>query len=244
MSEREYDDDHNGHATKDKTRDLEAASSQGVVTHLDLWWCFLIMFLVQLGCAVLGAPSPRLLDMIVCREYLERNDPGSIPQYGDVPEVICKAISGRANLIGPVIGSVATQHHAWIPFAIATASFSLLLVPALLYTEEIDRQSLKTTSRSTEEAVVEAEPLLRESADRVDKPVRQQHNECFPRAMSVVMPVCYSSFFFMAAARNFANFILSWVSQRFEQTMAKVRPTFPSQQAVLLLIQVTNSTNS
>lgn len=39
---------------------------------LDFWLCTCLMFLVEFGCAVLGAPSPRLLEIVVCREYYQQ----------------------------------------------------------------------------------------------------------------------------------------------------------------------------
>jgi hypothetical protein len=35
----------------------------------DFRLCALVLFLVELGCAILGAPSPQLLEMAVCRRY-------------------------------------------------------------------------------------------------------------------------------------------------------------------------------
>jgi hypothetical protein len=58
---------------------------------LDFWWYTIIMFLVTFGCAVLGAPSPRLLEMAVCRQYLEDHNPAAIPSNGDIPESSCKS---------------------------------------------------------------------------------------------------------------------------------------------------------
>ncbi|KAK5626751.1 hypothetical protein RRF57_002467 [Xylaria bambusicola] len=45
----------------------------------DFWFCTALMFLVEFGCAVLGAPSPKLLETIVCREYYHENG-GSLTQ--------------------------------------------------------------------------------------------------------------------------------------------------------------------
>lgn len=57
---------------------------------LDFWSCSLIMFLVELGCAILGAPSPRILEMAACRQYFEHHDPKAIPSNGNIPESDCK----------------------------------------------------------------------------------------------------------------------------------------------------------
>lgn len=83
------------------------------ICSLEFWLCCSLMFLVQLGCAILGAPSPKLLEMSVCREYLKNHEPDSIPSDGNIPESTCKtdviqgqfvflltAISALTNLVG------------------------------------------------------------------------------------------------------------------------------------------------
>jgi hypothetical protein len=42
------------------------------------WLSALVLFLVELGCSILGAPSPQLLEMAVCRKY-----PGTPQLSGD-----------------------------------------------------------------------------------------------------------------------------------------------------------------
>jgi hypothetical protein len=56
----------------------------------NFWSCSVVLFLLQLGRAVLGAPSPRLLEMAVCRQYFESHDPKGIPPDGNMRKSICK----------------------------------------------------------------------------------------------------------------------------------------------------------
>lgn len=48
---------------------------------VDFWLCTTLMFLVEFGCAVLGAPSPKLLEMVVCEDYYRNNT--DTPTQGD-----------------------------------------------------------------------------------------------------------------------------------------------------------------
>src|SRR6478735_6061816 len=36
---------------------------------MNFWLCTLLLFLVELGCAILAAPSPMLLETAVCRHH-------------------------------------------------------------------------------------------------------------------------------------------------------------------------------
>jgi hypothetical protein len=41
--------------------------------HMNFWLCTLLLFLVELGCAILAAPSPMLLETAVCRYHFEKD---------------------------------------------------------------------------------------------------------------------------------------------------------------------------
>ncbi|KAK2130076.1 hypothetical protein NOF04DRAFT_1276145 [Fusarium oxysporum II5] len=41
--------------------------------HVNFWLCTLLLFLVELGCAILAAPSPMLLETAVCRRHFEKD---------------------------------------------------------------------------------------------------------------------------------------------------------------------------
>lgn len=41
--------------------------------HVNFWLCTLLLFLVELGCAILAAPSPMLLETAVCRHHFEKD---------------------------------------------------------------------------------------------------------------------------------------------------------------------------
>ena len=40
---------------------------------INFWLCTLLLFLVELGCAILAAPSPMLLETAVCRHHFEKD---------------------------------------------------------------------------------------------------------------------------------------------------------------------------
>lgn len=40
---------------------------------ISFWLCTLLLFLVELGCAILAAPSPMLLETAVCRHHFEKD---------------------------------------------------------------------------------------------------------------------------------------------------------------------------
>ena len=75
-------------------QDQESGSSHpsvGSKTYsLEFWLHTSMTFLVGLGCAVLGAASPRVLEMAICRHYFRHHDPSSIPSDGNIPESSCK----------------------------------------------------------------------------------------------------------------------------------------------------------
>ncbi len=54
---------------------------------MGFWLCTTLMFLVEFGCAVLGAPSPKLLEIVVCREYYRGSDNTLTQQDCKIQEV-------------------------------------------------------------------------------------------------------------------------------------------------------------
>ncbi|KAJ2895032.1 uncharacterized protein MKZ38_006987 [Zalerion maritima] len=53
----------------------------------NFWLGCAVLLLVEFGCSILGAPSPRLLEEAVCREYFRDSDELS---HGDPTEAACK----------------------------------------------------------------------------------------------------------------------------------------------------------
>ncbi|KAI0202877.1 major facilitator superfamily domain-containing protein [Astrocystis sublimbata] len=54
---------------------------------VDFWLCTTLMYLVEFGCALLAAPSPRLLEIFVCQEYYRDNERASTQRDCKIQEV-------------------------------------------------------------------------------------------------------------------------------------------------------------
>ncbi|KAH7164100.1 hypothetical protein DER46DRAFT_684113 [Fusarium sp. MPI-SDFR-AT-0072] len=145
--------------------------------HMNFWLCTLLLFLVELGCAILAAPSPMLLETAVCRHHFEKDrrflngEPtdefcrskevqvhfafvitvlstlstlAGMQNHNSPPRQrltvesdddatafsIMEAISGIADLLGPIIATMTMTIHLGIPFALALVVFSLMYIPA------------------------------------------------------------------------------------------------------------------
>ncbi|KAI1350597.1 major facilitator superfamily domain-containing protein [Xylaria sp. FL0043] len=295
---------------------------------VDFWLCTTLMFLVEFGCAVLGAPSPRLLEIVVCREYYEKHGNTTIHQdcktqevqarlgfiltvlstcsvlaatlmqipmglladkkgmrvalllniistilyWGWMPIVailynlpsralyvapififigggpwasgalvfaainrritsgqrtpafsIMEAISGIADLIGPALGTLTMENHIWIPFLLATSSFTLMFVPTLLLQNEtpylsIEIDDIRPRVDGPRFATSEEQPLLRSNSN-IDN---DQSSETSPiRSTIAIYCITFGSFFLVSLARDSNNFLIPWISWRFDESMAR-----------------------
>ncbi|KAJ8132245.1 hypothetical protein O1611_g1377 [Lasiodiplodia mahajangana] len=240
---------------------------------VDFWLCTALMFLVEFGCAILGAPSPRLLELAVCRDYYQKNNiilnsrdckvpevqlrlafgltvlstcsvlvatlmqipmgiiadkngrkvalllniTSTILYWGWIPFVaivinlpvwtlylapaflfigggpwasgalvfsainrqigssqrtpafsIMEAVSGIADLAGPALGALTMEDHIWLPFLLATLSFTCMFVPTFMLEDE-PMASSRAANRNRPEFEAsqstnnEAQPLLRDN---------------------------------------------------------------------------------
>lgn len=91
----------------------------------DFWFYCFVTFFAQLACAMLAAPSPRLLESAFCREWYQNHDPSKVPLSGEIEEDLCKTtdiqtsftlslsiLSSLTNLAG---ASTSFQLHVAIP---------------------------------------------------------------------------------------------------------------------------------
>ncbi|KAI1754231.1 major facilitator superfamily domain-containing protein [Xylaria castorea] len=296
---------------------------------IDFWLCTLLMFLVEFGCAILGAPSPRLLEMVVCEDYYRKN--GNTPTQGDckiqevqvqlgflltalstlsvlaatlmqipmglladkkgrkialilniisiilywgwIPLVaiftnlpiwtlyigpafifigggpwasgalifsainrritpsqrtpafsIMEATSGIADLVGPVLGTLTMEHHIWLPFILATLSFTLMFVPTLLFDDETRLPStelnyIQSEVDASEHMDSEERPLLRGIINSSD--ASSSERSSFVHSMVAIYCITFGSFFLVSLARDSNNFLIPWVSWRFDESMAR-----------------------
>ncbi|KAI3584598.1 hypothetical protein IWW34DRAFT_800568 [Fusarium oxysporum f. sp. albedinis] len=202
--------------------------------HVNFWLCTLLLFLVELGCAILAAPSPMLLETAVCRHHFEKDrqllngeptdefcrsnevqvhfafvitvlstlstlagmqnhngpprqrltvqsDDDASPNgnawgqrrhsscfYAECHQYylllgmhsnrrttafsIMEAISGIADLLGPIIGTMTMTIHLGIPFALALVVFSLVFIPASHLRENTvsDMEGVRSSLAETE----------------------------------------------------------------------------------------------
>jgi hypothetical protein len=61
------------------------------------WLCYIIMFVLTLGSSSLVAPSMRLLENAVCREYYNQHQPKKYIPGSDIPESECKSAGIQAH---------------------------------------------------------------------------------------------------------------------------------------------------
>ncbi|KAF5613333.1 major facilitator superfamily transporter [Fusarium tjaetaba] len=130
---------------------------------------------------------------------------------------IMEAISGIADLLGPIIGTMTMTIHLGIPFAIALVVFCLMFLPA---------SHLRETTVSDMEGVgsspVETESLLSvdSASDCEDTDLEHTARDLLP-PRAVIFSICFICFFFFQVARDSTNYLIPWVSLRFGETMAR-----------------------
>ncbi|KAI8630194.1 hypothetical protein F5Y19DRAFT_474578 [Xylariaceae sp. FL1651] len=139
---------------------------------------------------------------------------------------IMEAMSGIADLIGPALGSLTMEHHIWLPFLLATMSFALMLIPTLLLGDELSYSQIDTEYNDPEVEVApstasEEQPLLAGVSTAIHTPASQP--TAFIRSSAAIYAITFGSFFLVSLARDSNNFLIPWISWRFNESMARVR---------------------
>ncbi|EWY91482.1 hypothetical protein FOYG_08569 [Fusarium oxysporum NRRL 32931] len=294
--------------------------------HVNFWLCTLLLFLVELGCAILAAPSPMLLETAVCRHHFEKDrqllngeptdefcrsnevqvhfafvitvlstlstlaatmmqvpmgmlgDKGGIrlafmlnatstifywgciaivgsqhhfplwglylspmfvllgggpwatgtlvfaaisdsvkPEQRTTAFSIMEAISGIADLLGPIISTMTMTIHLGIPFALALVVFSLMFIPASHL-----RENTVSDMEGVRSSLAETESLLSvdSTSDREETDLEHTARDLLP-PRAVIFSICFICFFFFQVARDSTNYLIPWVSLRFGETMAR-----------------------
>lgn len=135
-----------------------------------------------------------------------------------------EAISGIADLIGPALGTLTMEKHIGIPFLLAIISFTLMFMPTVLLqnepvhlSSEID--DIRSEAEVSRPADSEEQPLLRSlSADSNDSQIISI------RSTVAIYAITFGSFFLISLARDSNNFLIPWISWRFNESMARVSP--------------------
>ncbi|KAF5965550.1 major facilitator superfamily transporter [Fusarium coicis] len=130
---------------------------------------------------------------------------------------IMEAISGIADLLGPIIGTMTMTIHLGIPFALALVVFSLMFLPAS-YLRETTVSDMEGVGSSP----VETESLLSvdSASDREETHIEHTSRDLLP-PRAVIFSICFICFFFFQVARDSTNYLIPWVSLRFGETMAR-----------------------
>jgi hypothetical protein len=81
---------HVNHGEQNRHHGTSAVKVHLWIRSSNFWSYSVMLFLLQPSCAILSAPSPRLLEMAVCRQYFESHDPKGIPPDGNIRESSCK----------------------------------------------------------------------------------------------------------------------------------------------------------
>ncbi|SCV29854.1 uncharacterized protein FFB14_02756 [Fusarium fujikuroi] len=293
---------------------------------INFWLCTLLLFLVELGCAILAAPSPMLLETAVCRYHFEKGrqllngepadefcrskevqvhfafvitvlstlstlaatmmqvpmgllgDKGGLrlafllnatstifywgciaivgsqqnlplwsfylspvfvllgggpwvtgtlvfaavsdsvkPEQRTAAFSIMEAISGIADLLGPLIGTMTMTIHLGIPFALALVVFSLMFFPASHL-----RETTVSNMEGVESSQDETGSLLSvdSASNREETDLERTAGDLLP-SRAVIFSTCFICFFFFQVARDSTNYLIPWVSLRFGETMAR-----------------------
>ncbi|KAI3316738.1 major facilitator superfamily domain-containing protein [Xylariaceae sp. AK1471] len=315
---------------------------------VDFWLCTTLMFLVEFGCALLGAPSPRLLEIAICRDYYRTNSvtliqeedcktqevqlklgfvltvlstcsilagkpsitwgieyykmlkmnlatlmqlpmglladkkgertalllniTSTILYWGWMPLVaifsdlpmwtfyiapififigggpwasgalifsainrqitssqrtpafsIMEAISGIADLIGPALGTLTMEEYIWLPYLLATISFTLMFVPTLLLKDQTTHLLTEVDDIHSEVEVArltdgEEQPLLPGAA--ISTYAHRSERGTF-QSTATIYSIGFSSFFLISLARDSNNFLIPWISWRFDESIAR-----------------------
>lgn len=129
-----------------------------------------------------------------------------------------EAISGIADLLGPIIGTMTMIIHLEIPFALALVVFSLMFFPASHL-----RENTVSDMEGVESSQDEAESLISVdgASDREETDLEHTARDLLP-PQAVIFSICFICFFFFQVAKDSTNYLIPWVSIRFGETMARV----------------------
>lgn len=136
-----------------------------------------------------------------------------------------EAISGIADLIGPALGALTMEHHIWLPFLLAILSFTIMFIPTLLLEDETLHSSTEINGTHTESlnprsTNTEEQPLLYEGGT---SGYTDGHERATPiRSTTFIYGITFISFFLVSFARDSNNFLIPWISWRFDESMARV----------------------
>ncbi|KAF5540196.1 major facilitator superfamily transporter [Fusarium phyllophilum] len=128
-----------------------------------------------------------------------------------------EAISGIADLVGPIIGTMTMTIHLGIPFALALVVFSLMFIPASHL-----RENTVSDMEGDASSPTETESLLsvESESDREETGLEHTARHLIP-PRAVIFGICFICFFFFQVARDSTNYLIPWVSLRFGETMAR-----------------------
>jgi hypothetical protein len=133
---------------------------------------------------------------------------------------VIEATSGLADIVGPLLGAVTMTVHISIPFIIATVLFSVMYIPALL----IRDTAVKVNSSPGAGDAGESEPLLHDADPAApDEDAATQRTTSPTNMFRTKFATGLGSIFLFYMAKGFINYLIPWVSLRFEETMARVR---------------------
>lgn len=136
-----------------------------------------------------------------------------------------EATSGIADLVGPVLGTLTMEQHIWLPFLLAILSFTLMFVPTLLFDDETmlsptELNYIPSEVDASEHADGEERPLLRGISNSTSSSSPERPN--FVHSTAIIYGITFGSFFLVSLARDSNNFIIPWISWRFDESMARV----------------------
>lgn len=123
----------------------------------------------------------------------------------------------------------------WLPFILATVAFSLAFAPAMYLTDEGSGVSEASLPPSDQGPAHHHRPLLSGDSirygvfgDAFDVSTDHAFDNALvinrprqPRFISIIS--CLGCFFLFQLARDSTNFVIPWVSLRFNESMAHVR---------------------
>ncbi|KAI1358088.1 major facilitator superfamily domain-containing protein [Xylaria arbuscula] len=149
---------------------------------------------------------------------------------------IMEAISGIADLLGPALGTLTMENHIGIPFLLAIISFTLMFMPTALLQNElallpIEIDDIRPETEVSRPGDSEERPLLRSnSADSIDSQRSSIHSTM------IIYVITFGSFFLISLARDSNNFLIPWISWRFNETMARAGLIFSLRAVVSSLV--------
>ncbi|KAI0857414.1 major facilitator superfamily domain-containing protein [Xylaria cubensis] len=137
---------------------------------------------------------------------------------------IMEATSGIADLVGPALGTLTMENHIWLPFLLATLSFMLMFVPTILLDNETmlsstELDSIQSGANAPQQIDSEEQPLLRGISNSSDASGPEWSN--FVHSTVAIYSITFGSFFLVSFARDSNNFLIPWISWRFDESMAR-----------------------